>query len=397
MTCRVSSCSTELGDPHATARHRRTGFIGSNFVHHVTETYRPTRSSSSQRLHLRRAPFDLAAVADRITLVEADVCDEAAVDDVIGRYDASCTSPPNRTWTSRSTTPVSVPADQHHRHRDATCAWPASTPPSPDPSHLDQRGIRGRSRSTVATSTRTRPYSPRSPYAASKAASDHLVRAYGNRTGCRTRSPTAPTTTGTHHLPEKAARCCSSPTPSTEEDPPSTATGRCVRDYLFVTDHCRASTTSSSTTARTAAPTVRRRGTSGRVQLAQTILDLLELPHDRIEYVADRPGHDRRYAIDATRIGDELGWKPSVSFEEGIATTIRWYKTERSVGGARSRTRPGSSPGTPSEGHHPGRRVGHPPVPDHPAWSQAADAHLRQADDLLPAVDADAGRGATRS
>ena len=60
--------------------------------------------------------------------------------------------------------------------------------------------------------------------------------------------------------------------------------------------------------------------------VATTILDVLGLPHDRIEFVADRPGHDRRYAIDATRIGEDLGWAPSVSFEEGIAATIRWFQ-----------------------------------------------------------------------
>jgi dTDP-glucose 4,6-dehydratase len=103
-----------------------------------------------------------------------------------------------------------------------------------------------------------------------------------------------------------------------------------VRDYLYVTDHCRA------------IDLVIHAGKEGRtycvgggaerdgVALAETILDALDLPRDRIEFVADRPGHDRRYAIDATRIRDELGWEPSVSFEEGIAATIAWYRANES-------------------------------------------------------------------
>jgi dTDP-glucose 4,6-dehydratase len=63
------------------------------------------------------------------------------------------------------------------------------------------------------------------------------------------------------------------------------------------------------------------------VALAETILGILELPRDRIDFVADRPGHDRRYAIDAARIREDLGWEPSVTFEEGIAATIAWYQT----------------------------------------------------------------------
>jgi dTDP-glucose 4,6-dehydratase len=98
-----------------------------------------------------------------------------------------------------------------------------------------------------------------------------------------------------------------------------------VRDYLYVTDHCRAIDLVVHAGKEGSTYCVGGGAERDGVQLAETILDLLGLPHDRIEFVADRPGHDRRYAIDAGRIGD-LGWAPSVSFEEGIAATIEWYR-----------------------------------------------------------------------
>jgi dTDP-glucose 4,6-dehydratase len=102
--------------------------------------------------------------------------------------------------------------------------------------------------------------------------------------------------------------------------------GQAVRDYLFVTDHCRA------------IDQVMRRGEPGTtycvgggaerngVQLAETILELMGAPPDLLQFVADRPGHDRRYAIDASRIKADLGWEPAVTFEEGMARTIDWYR-----------------------------------------------------------------------
>jgi dTDP-glucose 4,6-dehydratase len=169
------------------------------------------------------------------------------------------------------------------------------------------------------------PYAPRSPYAASKAASDHLVRAYGETYGLPFSITNCSNNYGPYHLPEKAIPLFIT-NALDGKNLPLYGDGRSVRDYLYVTDHCRA------------IDLVLHAGKEGRtycvgggaerdgVALAETILDALELPRDRIEFVADRPGHDRRYAIDATRIHEELGWEPSVSFEEGIAATIAWYR-----------------------------------------------------------------------
>lgn len=182
--------------------------------------------------------------------------------------------------------------------------------------------------------TETTPYDPNSPYSASKASSDHFVRAYGE----------------TYHLPVVISNCSNNYGPNhfpekliplfihniLEKKPlPVYGDGKYTRDWLFVKDHA------------TAIDTVFHRGPNGEtyniggfnewknidlVKLLCKLMDeKLEQPagtsEGLIAYVKDRPGHDRRYAIDATKINKQLGWKPSVTFEQGLSETIDWYLT----------------------------------------------------------------------
>src|SRR5581483_4046031 len=163
------------------------------------------------------------------------------------------------------------------------------------------------------------------PYAASKAAADHLVRAYGETYGLPYSITNCSNNYGPYHLPEKAIPLFIT-NALDGKTLPLYGDGRSVRDYLFVTDHCRAIDLVLHEAKDGSTYCVGGGAERDGVQLAHTILDLLGLPPDRIEFVADRPGHDRRYAIDATRIAEDLGWQPSVSFEEGIAATIAWYR-----------------------------------------------------------------------
>ncbi|MGI3165187.1 dTDP-glucose 4,6-dehydratase [Pseudooceanicola sp. 200-1SW] len=181
----------------------------------------------------------------------------------------------------------------------------------------------------------TTPYAPSSPYAASKAASDHLVRAWGATYGLPVVLSNCSNNYGPFHFPEKLIpvvilnALAGRPIPVYGD-------GAQVRDWLYVEDHAEALLT------------VLRRGQTGRsynvggdaevtnLDLVRRICRLLDArrpggaPHeDLITFVADRPGHDRRYAIDASRLRAELGWRPSVTLDEGLARTVDWYLDNR--------------------------------------------------------------------
>lgn len=179
--------------------------------------------------------------------------------------------------------------------------------------------------------TETSPYDPRSPYSASKAASDHLVRAWGETYGLPVVITNCSNNYGPRQFPEKlipkvilnALR---------DKPIPVYGQGQNVRDWLYVEDHADALLLAL------------QRGQPGRtynvgggnerrnIDLARTICGILDAkrhrhrPHaDLITFVEDRPGHDARYAIEAARIREELGWKPSVTIDEGLEKTVDWY------------------------------------------------------------------------
>ena len=179
--------------------------------------------------------------------------------------------------------------------------------------------------------TEDTPYDPRSPYSASKAASDHLVRAWAETYGLPVVLTNCSNNYGPYHFPEKLVpviilnALAGKPLPIYGD-------GSNVRDWLYVEDHADALLT------------VLARGETGRtyniggenertnLQLVQTLCGILDdlrpkdTPYaDLITYVTDRPGHDARYAIDPTRIREELGWRPSVTVEEGLRRTVQWY------------------------------------------------------------------------
>ena len=185
--------------------------------------------------------------------------------------------------------------------------------------------------------TESTAYDPRSPYSASKAGSDHLVRAWGHTYGLPVLVTNCSNNYGPYHFPEKLIpliiiRALGG------EPLPVYGDGSNVRDWLFVEDHARA--LRAVFEHGTPGQTYNVGGNAERrnidvVQAICAALDRLSPREDgrayadQISFVADRPGHDHRYAIDASKIRDELGWTPQLGFEEGIERTVRWYLDNR--------------------------------------------------------------------
>ena len=185
--------------------------------------------------------------------------------------------------------------------------------------------------------TETTAYDPRSPYSASKAGSDHLVRAWGHTYGLPVLVTNCSNNYGPYHFPEKLVPLII--IRALADDPlPVYGDGCNVRDWLFVEDHARALRTVFEAGQPGQTYNVGGNAERRNIDVVRAICAALDAAHPRqdgesyaeqIAFVADRPGHDRRYAIDASKIRDELGWEPQVTFEQGIEHTVRWYLDRR--------------------------------------------------------------------
>lgn len=185
--------------------------------------------------------------------------------------------------------------------------------------------------------TESMAYDPRSPYSASKAGSDHLVRAWGHTYGLPVLVTNCSNNYGPYHFPEKLIpliiiRALAG------EALPVYGDGSNIRDWLYVEDHARALRTVFECGAPGETYNVGGNSERRNIEVVRSICAALDRLHPRsdghgyaaqISFVADRPGHDRRYAIDASKVRKDLGWEPQVSFEEGIERTVRWYLENR--------------------------------------------------------------------
>ncbi|HDR8991754.1 dTDP-glucose 4,6-dehydratase [Burkholderia vietnamiensis] len=198
--------------------------------------------------------------------------------------------------------------------------------------HVSTDEVFGSLSATDPQFTETTAYAPNSPYSATKAGSDHLVRAYHHTYGLPTLTTNCSNNYGPYQFPEKLIPLMIA-NALADKPLPVYGDGQNVRDWLYVGDHC------------SAIREVLARGVSGEtyniggwnekrnLDVVHTLCDLLDAARpkaagsyrEQITYVKDRPGHDRRYAIDARKLERELGWKPAETFETGLAKTVRWY------------------------------------------------------------------------
>lgn len=173
--------------------------------------------------------------------------------------------------------------------------------------------------------TESSPLRPNSPYAASKAAAEFVVRAAQETHGVDAVITRCGNNYGPRQFPEKLIPLMIAN--AIDGEPlPVYGDGRNVRDWIYVDDHCRAIWLAYEKGRSGEAYNIGARNEQENINVVKAILDALGKPHDLIKFVTDRPGHDRRYAIDPSKAESELGWHPQVSWEDGLAQTISWYR-----------------------------------------------------------------------
>ncbi|BEO45317.1 dTDP-glucose 4,6-dehydratase [Serratia marcescens] len=321
------------------------GFIGSAVARHIindTADHILVLDSLTYAGNLESlAPI---ADSDRYSFEQVDICDRQALDRVFAAFqpdavmhlaaeshvDRSIDGPAAFIETNIVGTYTLLEAARQYWH-----ALDAERKQAFRFHHISTDEVYGDLHGTDDLFTETTPYAPSSPYSASKAASDHLVRAWLRTYGLPTVVTNCSNNYGPYHFPEKLI-------PLTilnalEGKPlPVYGNGAQVRDWLYVEDHARA--LYKVVTEGAVGETYNIGGHNERknIEVVQTICALLDelvpnkpgdIAHyaDLITFVTDRPGHDMRYAIDAAKIDAELGWKPQETFESGIRKTVEWY------------------------------------------------------------------------
>jgi len=321
------------------------GFIGSAVVRHIIEATGDSVVVVDKLTYAGNLE-SLAVVADsdRYAFEQVDICDRAGLDRVFAQYqpdvvmhlaaeshvDRSIDGPAAFIETNVVGTYTMLEAARHY--------WQPLTAEKKQAfrfHHISTDEVYGDLHGSDDLFTETTPYAPSSPYSASKASSDHLVRAWLRTYGLPTLVTNCSNNYGPYHFPEKLIPLVILNAVA-GKPLPVYGNGAQVRDWLYVEDHARA--LYQVVTEGVVGETYNIGGHNERknIEVVQTICDLLEelapnkpqgVAHyrDLIIYVKDRPGHDMRYAIDAGKIDRELGWRPQETFESGIRKTVVWY------------------------------------------------------------------------
>jgi dTDP-glucose 4,6-dehydratase len=316
------------------------GFIGSALLHHlIAETDAQALCVDKLTYAGRRESIEPLFASGRLALLEADICDAAALAKAFAEFRPDAVMHlAAESHVDRSIDGPAVFIETNvigtFRMLEAAAAYAATLDAARQSAfrflHISTDEVYG-ALGQEGLFTEDTPYDPRSPYSASKASSDHLVSAWGHTYGLPVLMANCSNNYGPRQLPEKLI-------PLTilnalhRQTLPVYGDGRQVRDWLYVEDHVRALLL------------ILERGAPGRtynvggdnertnLSVVEGICDLLDAevpgPEPRrglIRFVRDRPGHDRRYAIDAARLRRELGWSARLDFDAGLKETVRWY------------------------------------------------------------------------
>jgi dTDP-glucose 4,6-dehydratase len=327
------------------------GFIGSNFVHHWCDRYPDDKVVVLDALTYAGNRNTLAALEGRenFRFVKGDICDRALVDtllqeeaiDTVAHFaaeshvDRSILGPDAFIRTNVVGTFTLLESFRHHwiRRGQSQSDSEAGRGSVHRFLHVSTDEVYGSLGPDDHPFTETTPYSPNSPYSASKAGSDHLARAYYETYKVPTIITNCSNNYGPYHFPEKLIplMCINI---LLGKPLPVYGDGQNIRDWLFVRDHCSALDVVIHKGKPGETYNVGGNNEVKNLDLVHKLCDLMDelapnLPvkpsKQLITFVKDRPGHDRRYAIDATKIKTELGWSPSVTVDEGLRQTIEWY------------------------------------------------------------------------
>ncbi len=305
------------------------GFIGSNFVHYWVKTHPEDEITVLDKLTYAGNLSTLDSIKDKINFVEGDIIDEELVAKVMtgvdcvvhfaaeSHVDRSIHDPYVFTRSNALGTHVLLETARRLKisrfHHISTDEVFGDIPLEADWKFNEDSS-----------------YKPSSPYSASKAGSDHMVRAYAHTFGLPITISNCSNNFGPYHYPEKfiprsIIRLLQG------ENIRLYTPGNQVRDWLHVNDHCRAIDLilQKGKLGETYCVGGLAKGISN-IEVAHKLLKIMDLPEDRIELVTDRPGHDVKYDVDWTKINKELGWEPQHTFDEWLEQTVEWYKNNQS-------------------------------------------------------------------